>query len=184
MALYAKPAALQIRTIRGSGLLPLSSSSTDNAAMIAAAGTVKLQAGDTCGLDLNADVIPAIGEISTLKRLLRGVAGARYRLLEFQILSTRHHTKNVSDFLYYAASLRSQPGLAPTPSSTRQASRSSDWGPQKEHVRTGCTSIISPSAAPAATAALDIGAIKLRIPRTMRRICHDWQMRQFFGQCY
>ncbi len=37
--------------------------STDNAAMIAAAGTVKLQAGERAGLDLNADVSLRLGNI-------------------------------------------------------------------------------------------------------------------------
>jgi N6-L-threonylcarbamoyladenine synthase len=39
--------------------------STDNAAMIAAAGTVKLQAGERAGLDLNADVSLRLGNIDT-----------------------------------------------------------------------------------------------------------------------
>jgi N6-L-threonylcarbamoyladenine synthase len=39
--------------------------STDNAAMIAAAGTVKLQAGERAGLDLNADVSLRLGNIET-----------------------------------------------------------------------------------------------------------------------
>jgi N6-L-threonylcarbamoyladenine synthase len=39
--------------------------STDNAAMIAAAGTVKLQAGERAGLDLNADVSLRLGNVGT-----------------------------------------------------------------------------------------------------------------------
>ncbi len=39
--------------------------STDNAAMIAAAGTVKLEAGERAGLDLNADVSLRLGNVET-----------------------------------------------------------------------------------------------------------------------
>jgi N6-L-threonylcarbamoyladenine synthase len=53
--------------------------STDNAAMIAAAGTVKLQAGERAGLDLNADVTLRLGNIDVEKDALRRGA-VRYRL--------------------------------------------------------------------------------------------------------
>ncbi|HZE70677.1 MAG TPA: tRNA (adenosine(37)-N6)-threonylcarbamoyltransferase complex transferase subunit TsaD [Pyrinomonadaceae bacterium] len=53
--------------------------STDNAAMIAAAGTVKLQAGERAGLDLNADVTLRLGNIDVEEDAQRR-AGARYRL--------------------------------------------------------------------------------------------------------
>ncbi|MEP6919968.1 MAG: tRNA (adenosine(37)-N6)-threonylcarbamoyltransferase complex transferase subunit TsaD [bacterium] len=53
--------------------------STDNAAMIAAAGTVKLQAGEHAGLDLNADVTLRLQNID-LADEARKRAGARYRL--------------------------------------------------------------------------------------------------------
>jgi N6-L-threonylcarbamoyladenine synthase len=53
--------------------------STDNAAMIAAAGTVKLQAGERAGLDLNADVTLRLGNID-VEEDARKRAGARYRL--------------------------------------------------------------------------------------------------------
>jgi N6-L-threonylcarbamoyladenine synthase len=53
--------------------------STDNAAMIAAAGTVKLQAGDRADLDLNADVTLRLQNID-LEDEARKRAGARYRL--------------------------------------------------------------------------------------------------------
>ncbi len=53
--------------------------STDNAAMIAAAGTVKLQAGERAGLDLNADVTLRLGNIDVEEEALKR-AGARYRL--------------------------------------------------------------------------------------------------------
>lgn len=53
--------------------------STDNAAMIAAAGTVKLQAGERAGLDLNADVTLRLQNIE-LEEEARKRAGARYRL--------------------------------------------------------------------------------------------------------
>ena len=53
--------------------------STDNAAMIAAAGTVKLQAGERAGLDLNADVTLRLQNID-LADEARKRAGARYRL--------------------------------------------------------------------------------------------------------
>src|SRR5882724_508287 len=75
-----------------------------------------------------------------------------------------HHTKNVSDFLYYAASTRRSPVLPNAFINSAKPGRSSDRGPsERARPGQGCTSIISPSA-PAATAALDIGAIKLRIP--------------------
>jgi N6-L-threonylcarbamoyladenine synthase len=45
--------------------------STDNAAMIAAAGTVKLQAGERAGLDLNADVSLRLGNIDTAEDVAR-----------------------------------------------------------------------------------------------------------------
>jgi N6-L-threonylcarbamoyladenine synthase len=53
--------------------------STDNAAMIAAAGTVKLLAGERAGLDLNADVTLRLGNIGVEEDAARR-AGARYRL--------------------------------------------------------------------------------------------------------
>jgi N6-L-threonylcarbamoyladenine synthase len=53
--------------------------STDNAAMIAAAGTVKLLAGERAGLDLNADVTLRLQNID-LEDEARKRAGVRYRL--------------------------------------------------------------------------------------------------------
>lgn len=53
--------------------------STDNAAMIAAAGTVKLQAGERAGLDLNADVTLRLQNIEVEDDALRR-AGVHYRL--------------------------------------------------------------------------------------------------------
>jgi tRNA N6-adenosine threonylcarbamoyltransferase len=53
--------------------------STDNAAMIAAAGTVKLQAGERAGLDLNADVTLRLQNIDNPDEALRR-AKVRYRL--------------------------------------------------------------------------------------------------------
>jgi N6-L-threonylcarbamoyladenine synthase len=53
--------------------------STDNAAMIAAAGTVKLNAGERADLDLNADVSLRLQNIG-LEEEARRRAGARYRL--------------------------------------------------------------------------------------------------------
>ena len=53
--------------------------STDNAAMIAAAGTVKLQAGERAGLDLNADVTLRLQNLDNQDDALRK-AGVRYRL--------------------------------------------------------------------------------------------------------
>jgi len=53
--------------------------STDNAAMIAAAGTVKLGAGERAGLDLNADVTLRLGNIEVDEDAQKR-AGARYRL--------------------------------------------------------------------------------------------------------
>jgi N6-L-threonylcarbamoyladenine synthase len=53
--------------------------STDNAAMIAAAGTAKLQAGERDGLDLNADVTLRLQNIGVEDEALRR-AGVRYRL--------------------------------------------------------------------------------------------------------
>ena len=53
--------------------------STDNAAMIAAAGTVKLQAGERAGFDLNADVRLRLQNIDLEEETLRRV-GVRYRL--------------------------------------------------------------------------------------------------------
>ncbi len=53
--------------------------STDNAAMIAAAGTVKLNAGERAGLDLNADVTLRLQNIDLEDEALRR-AGARYRM--------------------------------------------------------------------------------------------------------
>ena len=53
--------------------------STDNAAMIAAAGTVKLIAGERAGLDLNADVTLRLQNIGLEEEAARR-AGARYRL--------------------------------------------------------------------------------------------------------
>src|SRR5919202_4046564 len=52
--------------------------STDNAAMIAAAGTVKLQAGERAGLDLNADVSLRLQNIAVEDEHLRG--RVHYRL--------------------------------------------------------------------------------------------------------
>jgi N6-L-threonylcarbamoyladenine synthase len=53
--------------------------STDNAAMIAAAGTVKLLAGERAGLDLNADVSLRLGNVETEEDAARR-GRARYRL--------------------------------------------------------------------------------------------------------
>jgi len=53
--------------------------STDNAAMIAAAGTVKLEAGERGGLDLNADVTLRLQNIGLEEEAARR-AGVRYRL--------------------------------------------------------------------------------------------------------
>ena len=53
--------------------------STDNAAMIAAAGTVKLQAGQHDALDLNADVTLRLQNIDLAEEAAKR-AGARYRL--------------------------------------------------------------------------------------------------------
>ena len=53
--------------------------STDNAAMIAAAGTVKLQAGERAGFDLNADVTLRLQNVDNRDEALRK-AGVRYRL--------------------------------------------------------------------------------------------------------
>ena len=52
--------------------------STDNAAMIAAAGTVKLLAGERAGLDLNADVSLRLQNLDTEDEALRG--RVHYRL--------------------------------------------------------------------------------------------------------
>jgi N6-L-threonylcarbamoyladenine synthase len=52
--------------------------STDNAAMIAAAGTVKLQAGERAGWDLNADVMLRLQNIEVEDEELR--KHVRYRL--------------------------------------------------------------------------------------------------------
>jgi N6-L-threonylcarbamoyladenine synthase len=53
--------------------------STDNAAMIAAAGTVKLQAGERAGFDLNADVTLRLQNVDNQDDALRK-AKVRYRL--------------------------------------------------------------------------------------------------------
>jgi N6-L-threonylcarbamoyladenine synthase len=53
--------------------------STDNAAMIAAAGTVKLQAGERAGLDLNADVSMRLQNVDVEDDALRR-SRVRYRL--------------------------------------------------------------------------------------------------------
>jgi len=53
--------------------------STDNAAMIAAAGTVKLQAGERAGFDLNADVTLRLQNVDNEDDALRK-AKVRYRL--------------------------------------------------------------------------------------------------------
>jgi N6-L-threonylcarbamoyladenine synthase len=53
--------------------------STDNAAMIAAAGTVKLQAGERAGLDLNADVSLRLGNVDTAEDAARR-GRTRYKL--------------------------------------------------------------------------------------------------------
>jgi N6-L-threonylcarbamoyladenine synthase len=53
--------------------------STDNAAMIAAAGTVKLQAGERAGFDLNADVMLRLQNVDNEEDALRK-AKVRYRL--------------------------------------------------------------------------------------------------------
>jgi N6-L-threonylcarbamoyladenine synthase len=53
--------------------------STDNAAMIAAAGTVKLEAGERADLDLNADVTLRLQNIDLENEAIKR-AGARYRL--------------------------------------------------------------------------------------------------------
>jgi N6-L-threonylcarbamoyladenine synthase len=53
--------------------------STDNAAIIAAAGTVKLEAGERSGLDLNADVTLRLQNLD-LEEEASKRAGVRYRL--------------------------------------------------------------------------------------------------------
>jgi N6-L-threonylcarbamoyladenine synthase len=53
--------------------------STDNAAMIAAAGTVKLEAGERAGFDLNADVTLRLQNLDNEEDALRK-AKVRYRL--------------------------------------------------------------------------------------------------------
>ena len=53
--------------------------STDNAAMIAAAGTVKLEVGERAELDLNADVTLRLQNVDLEEEALKR-AGARYRL--------------------------------------------------------------------------------------------------------
>jgi N6-L-threonylcarbamoyladenine synthase len=53
--------------------------STDNAAMIAAAGTVKLLAGERAGFDLNADVTLRLQNLDNQDEALRR-AGVRYKL--------------------------------------------------------------------------------------------------------
>jgi N6-L-threonylcarbamoyladenine synthase len=53
--------------------------STDNAAMIAAAGTVKLQAGERAGFDLNADVTLRLQNLDLEEEAVKR-AGARYRM--------------------------------------------------------------------------------------------------------
>jgi len=53
--------------------------STDNAAMIAAAGTVKLEAGERAGFDLNADVTLRLQNVDNEEDALRKVK-VRYRL--------------------------------------------------------------------------------------------------------
>jgi N6-L-threonylcarbamoyladenine synthase len=53
--------------------------STDNAAMIAAAGTVKLEAGERAGFDLNADVTLRLQNLDNPDEALRK-AKVRYRL--------------------------------------------------------------------------------------------------------
>lgn len=53
--------------------------STDNAAMIAAAGTVKLEAGERAGFDLNADVTLRLQNLDNEDEALRR-AGVRYKL--------------------------------------------------------------------------------------------------------
>jgi tRNA A37 threonylcarbamoyltransferase TsaD len=53
--------------------------STDNAAMIAAAGTVKLQAGERGALDMNADVTLRLQNIALDEEAAKR-AGVRYRL--------------------------------------------------------------------------------------------------------
>jgi N6-L-threonylcarbamoyladenine synthase len=53
--------------------------STDNAAMIAAAGTVKLEAGERAGFDLNADVTLRLQNVDNEEAALRK-AKVRYRL--------------------------------------------------------------------------------------------------------
>jgi N6-L-threonylcarbamoyladenine synthase len=53
--------------------------STDNAAMIAAAGTVKLQAGERGPLDMNADVTLRLQNMDLAEEAAKR-AGVRYRL--------------------------------------------------------------------------------------------------------
>ncbi|HKO96718.1 MAG TPA: tRNA (adenosine(37)-N6)-threonylcarbamoyltransferase complex transferase subunit TsaD [Pyrinomonadaceae bacterium] len=60
-------------------LFPSRHLSTDNAAMIAAAGTVKLEAGERAGFDLNADVTLRLQNLDNQDEALRQ-AGVRYRL--------------------------------------------------------------------------------------------------------
>jgi N6-L-threonylcarbamoyladenine synthase len=59
-------------------LFPSRHLSTDNAAMIAAAGTVKLQAGERAGLDLNADVSMRLQNVDVEDAAMKG--RVRYRL--------------------------------------------------------------------------------------------------------
>jgi N6-L-threonylcarbamoyladenine synthase len=60
-------------------LFPSRHLSTDNAAMIAAAGTIKLQAGERAGLDLNADVSLRLQNVDVEDEELRKAA-VRYKL--------------------------------------------------------------------------------------------------------
>ena len=61
------------------GYFPSPHLSTDNAAMIAAAGTVKLKAGQRDGLDLNADVTLRLQNMDLAEEAAKR-AGVRYRL--------------------------------------------------------------------------------------------------------
>lgn len=60
-------------------LFPSRHLSTDNAAMIAAAGTVKLEAGERADFDLNADVTLRLQNLDNQDQALRE-SGVRYRL--------------------------------------------------------------------------------------------------------
>jgi len=75
-----RAASMEVATRLGIPVyFPSAHLSTDNAAMIAAAGTVKLRAGERAGLDLNADVTLRLQNIDVEDDKLRR-AGVHYRL--------------------------------------------------------------------------------------------------------